>query len=87
MMTKSLYVVFGSYRIALNFGGIKVWRISLHKNFEVLNFGETSTKQIIVHNLENFGGLYLAIEKQFAKFAKVWHHQSLALYGIWYKNS
>ena len=29
-----------------------------------------------MHNLENFGGLYLAIERQFAKFAKVWHHQS-----------
>ena len=57
----------------------KLWQISLYKNFEVLNFGETSTKQIIVHNLENFGGLYLAIERQ---FAKVWHHQSLALYGI-----
>ena len=34
-----------------------------------------------MHNLVNFGGLYLAIERQFAKFAKVWHHQSLALYG------
>ena len=33
-----------NYRIALNFGGAKLWRISLHKNFEVLNFGETSTK-------------------------------------------
>ena len=42
------------YRIALNFGGAKLWRISLHKNFEVLNFGEMSTKQIIVHNLEGY---------------------------------
>ena len=67
--------------MALNFGGAKLWRISLHKNFKVLNFGETSSKQIIVDNLENFGGLYLAIERQFAKFAKVWHHQSLVLYG------
>ena len=66
----------------LNFGGAKLWRISLHKNFEVLNFGETSTKQIIVDNLENFGGLYLAIERQSAKFAKVLHHQSLAVYGM-----
>ena len=75
-------VLFLLYCIALNFGGAKLWRKSLHKNFEVLNFGETSTKQIIVDNLENFGGLYLAIERQSAKFAKVWHHQSLALYGI-----
>ena len=66
------------YRIALNFGGAKLWRISFHKIFEVLNFGEMSTKWITAHNLKNFGGLYLAIEKQ---FAKVWHHQSLALYG------
>ena len=70
------------YCIALNFGGAKLWRISLHKNFEVLNFGETSTKRIIVHNLENFGGLYLAKERQFAKFTEIWHHQSLALYGV-----
>ena len=70
-------------RIALNFVGVKLWQISHHKNFEELNFGETSTKQIIVHNLENFGGLYLAIERQFTKFAKVWHHQSLVLYGVY----
>ena len=48
----------------------------------MLNFGETTTKRIIVHNLEKFGGLYLVIERQFTKFAKVWHHQSLALYGM-----
>ena len=69
----------GRYRIALNFGGAKLWQIRLHKNFEVLNFGETSIKWINVHNLENFGRLHLAMERQ---FAKVWHHQSLALYCI-----
>ena len=59
----SCTVQVSKYRIALNFGGAKLWRISLHKNFEVLNFGETNTKQIIMHNLENFGGLYWVIER------------------------
>ena len=33
------------YRIALNFGGAKLWRLSLIKNFEVLNFGEMNTSE------------------------------------------
>ena len=47
-------VILYSISKALNFGGAKLWRISIHKNFEVLNFGETSTKQIIVDNLEGY---------------------------------
>ena len=42
------------YRIALIFGGAKLWRISLHKKFGVLNFGETSTKRIIVQYFGEF---------------------------------
>ena len=68
-----------SYRIAINFGGAKLWRIAfLSPNITLQNSPNCAQwltwcsfrQSLTLQNL--YGDL----------FAKVWHHQSLALYGI-----
>ena len=70
------------YRIAQNFGGGKLWRIDRYRVFGEENVGEFTIATISYSSEPGIWlGKTLANDVRFAKFAKVFPHQSFALYG------
>ena len=78
----AVFSLFSSYRIAQTFGGGKLWRIDHYRVFGKENVGEFTIATISYSSEPGIWlGKTLANDVRFAKFAKVFPHQSFALYG------
>ena len=74
------------YHIAQNFGEGKLWRIDRYRVFGEENVGEFTIATISYSSEPGIWlGKTLANDVRFAKFAKVFPHQSFALYGMYFR--